>query len=241
MAELKYRRILLKVSGEGLCAPGSSGLSGDEISALAQQIHELRLMGVQPAVVVGGGNLVRGARLSADINIHRVTADHMGMLATLINALALQDVLEEKGSPSRVLSAGGVTSLCEPFIRRRALRHLEKGRVIILAGGTGNPFFTTDTCASLRAAEIQADVLIKATKVDGVYSSDPVANPDATFYKKLSFDQVLYDKLAVMDPSAITMCRENDIDIIVCNLMAVGTVARAARGESVGTLVSSQP
>ena len=238
MADLKYQRILLKVSGEGLCGSGG-GLGAREIDALAEQIHQLRQMGVQPAVVVGGGNLVRGERLSSQISIHRVTADQMGMLATVINALALQDVLEEKGSPTRVLSAIGVADFCESFIRRRAIRHLEKGRVVILAGGTGNPFCTTDTCASLRATELQAEVLIKATKVDGVYSADPVKDPTAKLYDKLTYDQVLRDNLAVMDQSAITMCRDNDIDIIVCNLMTEGNVARIARGETVGTMIST--
>lgn len=237
MAEIKYKRILLKVSGEGLCGP-SGGLNGDEINALAQQIHELHQMGVQPAVVVGGGNLVRGAKLSSEISIHRVTADQMGMLATVINAIALQDVLEEKGSPTRVLSAIGIEAICEPFIRRRAIRHLEKGRIIVLAGGTGNPFCTTDTCAALRAAELQSELLVKATKVDGVYSADPIKDPDAKFYKKLTYEQVIDDKLAVMDQSAIAMCRDNNIDIIVCNLTKSGTVARVACGEDVGTLIS---
>ena len=194
MAEIKYKRMLLKVSGEGLCGPGG-GLGGNEINSLAQQIHQLHQMGVQPAVVVGGGNLVRGAQLSSQISIHRVTGDQMGMLATVINAIALQDVLEEKGSPTRVLSAIGIEAICEPFIRRRAIRHLEKGRVIILAGGTGNPFCTTDTCAALRASELQSELLVKATKVDGVYSADPIKDPNAKLYKKLTYEQVLADKL----------------------------------------------
>ena len=234
-----YRRVLLKISGEGLSGPGGSGLSSEHLARSARQIAELHHMGVQVAVVVGAGNLIRGADLSNAVGIGRVTADQMGMLATVINALAMQDVLESQGVPARVCSAIGITALCEPFIRRRAIKHLDSGRVILLAGGTGNPFFTTDTCAALRAAEIGAKVLIKATKVDGVYSADPVKNPAAIRFNRLTFDDVLAKKLAVMDQSAIAMCRENEIDIIVCNLMADGVVARIARGERVGTLVTT--
>lgn len=238
MADLKYGRILLKISGEGLSGTGGTGLSSTDLEHTAAQITELFQMGVQVGVVIGAGNLVRGATLSKTVGLHRVTADQMGMLATVINALALQDVLETQGTPTRVLSAIGITALCEPFIRRRALKHLENGRVIVLAGGTGNPFFTTDTCAALRAAEIQANVLVKATKVDGVYSEDPAKNPQAIFYDKLTFDDVLRQHLAVMDQSAVAMCRENNIDIIVCNLMKGGAIAKIARGELVGTLVT---
>lgn len=238
MAELKYKRVLLKISGEGLSGTGAFGISGNAINILADQILELSNLGVQPAVVVGAGNLLRGETLSNQTSIHRATADQMGMLATVINSLALQDVLESKGLSTRVMSALEMNSVCEPFIRRRAQKHLEDGRAIILAGGTGNPFFTTDTCASLRAAEICADVLIKATKVDGVYNADPVEDPTATMYKKLSFDEVIRDNLKVMDQTAMTMCRDNDIDVIVCNLMKPGTVSKVITGYSVGTLIT---
>ncbi|MBN2212589.1 MAG: UMP kinase [Sedimentisphaerales bacterium] len=234
-----YQRVLLKISGEGLSGPGGSGLSSEHLTRSAKQLAELHQMGVQVAVVIGAGNFIRGAVISGAVGIGRVTADQMGMLATVINALAMQDVLESMNVPTRVCSAIGITALCEPFIRRRAIKHLNEGRIILLAGGTGNPFFTTDTCAALRAAEVGADVLIKATKVDGVYSDDPVKNPSAIRYDRLTFDDVLAKKLAVMDQSAIAMCRENDIDIIVCNLMADGVVTRIARGERVGTLVTS--
>ena len=238
MADLKYQRILLKISGEGFSGTGNSGLSREGLEALARQIGDLSQIGVQIAVVVGAGNLVRGATLSSQTSVHRVTADQMGMLATVINAIALQDVLEGQGTTTRVLSAIEMNAICEPFIRRRALRHLENGRVIILAGGTGNPFFTTDTCAALRASEIQADLLVKATKVDGVYSADPVKDPNAKMYKKLSYIEVLQNDLKVMDHAAISLCRENNIDIIVCNLMKQGNVANVVHGEKIGTLIT---
>ncbi len=238
MAEIKYRRILLKISGEGLSGAGGYGLAKEELDKVAAQVEELVSLGVQPAIVVGAGNLVRGATLSKMANIHRVTGDQMGMMATVINALALQDVLEGQKIPTRVLSAIEVTRFCEPFIRRRAIKHMQNNRVVILAGGTGNPFFTTDTCAALRAAEIHADVLIKATKVDGVYSADPITHPAARKYTRLTYDEVLRDNLRVMDQTAISMCKENKIDIIVCSLLTPGTVARVAKGEAVGTLIT---
>jgi len=240
MAELRYKRVLLKISGEGLCRPDGFGIDGDALEQTAAQLSELRQMGVEPAVVVGAGNFIRGARLSSQTSVHRVTADQMGMLATVINAIALQDVLESQGTPTRVLSAYAVSAVCEPFVRRRAIRHLEKGRVVIFAGGTGNPFFTTDTCAALRACEVQAEVLIKATKVDGVYSADPVQDRSAVKFDRLRYREVLDKDLRVMDHPAITMCRDNAIDILVCNLMKAGTVARAACGEQVGTIISKE-
>ena len=240
MAKLKYKRVLLKISGEGLCRRDGFGIDGEALEQTAAQLTELRQMGVEPAVVVGAGNFIRGARLSSRTSVHRVTADQMGMLATVINAIALQDVLESQGTPSRVLSAYAVSAVCEPFVRRRAVRHLEKGRVVILAGGTGNPFFTTDTCAALRACEIQAEVLIKATKVDGVYSADPVHDPTAVKYERLTYRAVLDQDLRIMDHSAISMCCDNNIDILVCNLMKPGMVARAACGEQVGTIISKE-
>ena len=239
MAELKYKRILLKVSGEGFSGTGGFGLTNEGLEVLAGQITELVQIGVQTAVVVGAGNFIRGKTLSEETAVHRVTADHMGMLATVMNAVALSDMLETQGTPTRVLSAIEMSKICELFIRRRAIRHLEKNRVIIMAGGTGNPFFTTDTCAALRASETGADVLIKATKVDGVYSTDPMLDANAKKYDKLSYLEVLQNDLKIMDHTAITMCRENNIDIIVCNLTKPGTIARIACGEKIGTLITA--
>ena len=235
---LKYQRVLLKISGEGLCQPGGNGLSGPAVALVAAQIKQLVAAGVQPAVVTGAGNFVRGAKLSEQMSLGRVTADHMGMLATVINALALRDVLESQDCPACVMAAREITQVCEPFVARRAAEHLAAGRVLILAGGTGSPYFTTDTCAALRAAEINAEVLIKATKVDGVYSADPVTDSQARLYEKLTFGQVLQDGLAIMDQPAIAMCGDNGIDIVVCNLMKPGTVLRVARGEKAGTLIT---
>jgi len=241
MAELKYKRILLKISGEGFCNQSGFGLDGEALEGLAGQINELQQMSVQLAIVVGAGNFVRGVTLSSQTSVHRITGDQMGMLATVINAIALQDVLESLGTPTRVLSALSITAICEPFIRRRAIRHLESGRVIILAGGTGNPFFTTDTCAALRASELATDVLIKATKVDGVYSADPVKDPAARFFERLTFAEVLEKELQVIDRSAVSLCRENHIDIVVCNLLKSGTIGRVVRGEKAGTIISDSP
>jgi uridylate kinase len=238
MGSLKYKRILLKISGEGFCDQSGFGLDGSALESTAAQINELQQMGVQVAVVVGAGNFVRGTTLSSQTSVHRVTGDQMGMLATVINAIALQDILESLGTPTRVLSAISITAICEPFIRRRALKHLESGRLVVLAGGTGNPFFTTDTCAALRASELAAEVLIKATKVDGVYSADPVKDPDARFFERLSYAEVLEKQLRVMDHSAVSLCKENHIDIVVCNLLKSGTIARVVRGEKTGTVIS---
>jgi len=236
--DLKYQRILLKISGEGFSGSNEFGFDSKALDILADQIIELLQMGVQPAVVVGAGNFIRGAVLSRHTPVHRATADQMGMLATVINAIALKDILDAKGAPARVLSAINITTICEPFIRLRAIRHLEKGRIVILAGGTGNPFFTTDTCAALRAAEIHADVLIKATKVDGVYSADPMKDPAAQIYEKLSCSDVIHQNLQIMDHAAISLCRNNNIDILVCNLMKSGSIAQIVRGEKIGTLIS---
>jgi len=235
-----YKRIVLKISGEGFCRPGGFGLDADQLERMAREIREVSRAGVQVAVVVGGGNFLRGSAAAKQARVPEATAHHMGMLATVINAVALQDVLEAKGTPTRVLSAIGITSICEPFIQRRAIRHLEKGRVIILAGGTGNPYFTTDTCAALRAAEIQAEVLIKATKVDGVYSADPFVDKKATLFTTLTFTDVLQNDLKVMDHSAITLCKENHIDIVVCNLLKSGTMAKVACGDPVGTRITQK-
>lgn len=236
---IKYRRVLLKISGEGFCGTGNVGILADDLNSLAGQIVELHHLGVQVAVVTGAGNLVRGATLSANTGLQRSTADQMGMLATVINSLALQDALVSHGVPTRVLSASGITLVREIFRPDLAKDYLDQDQVVILAGGTGNPFFTTDTCASLRAAEIDAELVIKATKVDGVYDSDPVKNPNAKRYDKLTFADVLKQNLGVMDLPAIMMCKDNDIDIIVCNLMDNGAVLRVVSGEMAGTLISN--
>ena len=243
MAASKYNRILLKLSGQSFCKPGEFGIDGAALDSIAERISQTCKLGPQVAVVVGAGNFLRGESFSQDSHIPRNTADYMGMLATIINSCALQETLEKLGQPTRVLSAIEVPAMCERFIRRRALRHLERGRVAILAGGTGNPFFTTDTCAALRASELDADLLIKATKVDGVYSDDPEKNPDAKLFKQLSYDQVLEKKLRIMDFSAITLCRDNNIPIIVLNIFEKGNITKAICNQPVGTkiLMLEQP
>lgn len=237
MAKSKYKRILLKLSGETFCKPGTFGIDGDKLESIAERILRLCKLGPQVAVVVGGGNFLRGEKLSKISHIPRNTADYMGMLATILNACALQETLEQLGQPTRVLSAIEVAAICEGFIRRRALRHLERGRIVILAGGTGNPFFTTDTCAALRASELDADLVIKATNVEGVYSDDPNKNPDAKLFKKLSFNDVLKKNLRIMDHSAISLCRDNKIPIVVLNIFKRGNITKAVCGEQVGTLI----
>ncbi|MBA7643042.1 Uridylate kinase [subsurface metagenome] len=239
MAESKYKRVLLKLSGESFCRPGEFGIDGSALEPIAERISEVCKLGPQVAVVVGAGNFLRGESFSQISGIPRNTADYMGMLATIINACALQETLEKLGQPTRVLSAIEVAAMCEPFIRRKALRHLEQGRVAILAGGTGNPFFTTDTCAALRASELDADLLIKATKVEGVYSDDPKKNPKAQLFDKLSYGQVLNKNLRIMDHSAISLCRDNNIPIIVLNIFKKGNLVRALCGQRVGTLIRS--
>jgi uridylate kinase len=233
-----YKRVLLEISGEGFCPEGGFGIEGAELEGIARQCVEVAKTGVELAVVVGGGNFIRGATFSEDGNIPRATADYMGMLATVLNAVALQETMEKMGQPTRVLSAISVYSVCEPFIRRRAVRHLEKGRCVILAAGTGNPFFTTDTCAALRATELSADVLLKATKVDGIYSADPKKDKSAKLYPDLSYEQVLADQLRVMDLTAITLCMERKIPLVVFNLKKEGNIARVIRGEKVGTRIN---
>ena len=233
----RYSRILVKLSGEALLGASDYGVDPAVLKRIAGEIHEITQMGVQIAVVIGGGNIFRGAGL-ARAGMDRVTGDHMGMLATVMNALAMQDALESIGLQSRVMSAIRINQVCEDYIRRRAIRHLEKGRVVIFAAGTGNPFFTTDTAASLRAIEISADVLLKATKVNGVYSDDPVRNPAAQRYSHLTFDKVLADKLNVMDATAIVMCRDNRLPLRVFNLNNSGDLLRIVRGEDVGTAVT---
>ena len=239
--EPRYNRVLIKLSGEGLCPPGGWGIDPAAAVSLADELRPVRDMGVRVALVVGGGNFIRGealARAAPGGLIHRATADHMGMLATAINALALRDVLEARGMPAVVASAIGLRGLCETYDRRRAVGHLEQGRTVILAAGTGSPFFTTDTCAALRAAELDAEVLLKATKVDGVYDRDPAGDGDATRYDRLSYEQVLADRLGVMDLTAVAMCRDSRLPVVVFNLFASGSLARAVCGEAVGTLIT---
>jgi len=237
MTESKYNRVLLKLSGESFCRPGEFGIDREALESIAERISEVCELGPQVAVVVGAGNFLRGESFSQISGIPRNTADYMGMLATIINACALQETLEKLGQPTRVLSAIEVPAMCEGFIRRRALRHLERRRVAILAGGTGNPFFTTDTCAALRASELDVDLLIKATKVEGVYSDDPKKNPNAQLFDKLSYDQVLTKNLRIMDHSAINLCRENNIPIIVLNIFKKDNLISALCGQRVGTRI----
>ncbi len=231
-----YRRILLKLSGEVLMGEAPYGIDPKVVKRLAGEFREVVGSGVQLALVIGGGNIFRGAGLAA-AGMDRVTGDQMGMLATVINALALQDALEQAGVFTRVMSAVKINQVCEDFIRRRAIRHLEKGRVVVFAGGTGNPFFTTDSAASLRAIEINADVMLKATKVDGVYSADPVHDAGAFRYERLTYDEVLERKLMVMDATAIVLCRDQGMTIQVFDVTRPGALVRVARGEDCGTIV----
>ena len=233
-----YKRVLLKISGEGFCHEGGFGIEADELEDIANQCVEVAKMGVELAIVVGGGNFIRGATFAEDGHIPRATADYMGMLATVLNAVALQETMEKFGQPTRVQSAISVHSVSEPFIRRRAIRHLEKGRCVILAAGTGNPFFTTDTCAALRATEIHADVLLKATKVDGIYTADPKKDPSARLYDHITYQQVHRDQLRVMDLTAITLAMERKLPLVVFNLKVPGNIARVLRGEKVGTTIT---
>ena len=237
-ARQPLQRILLKVSGEALLGTADYGIDPVILKRVAGEIRDVMARSVQVAVVIGGGNIFRGAGL-ARAGMDRVTADHMGMLATVMNGLALQDALEAVGVWARVMSAVRVQEVCEDYIRRRAVRHLEKGRCVIFAAGTGNPFFTTDTAAALRATEIGADLLLKATKVNGIYDQDPVRNPRAQRYRTLSFDKVLDDRLGVMDATAIVMCRDNGLPLRVFNLMNAGDLLRIIDGEDVGTLVAN--
>jgi uridylate kinase len=236
--EPRKRRVLVKLSGEALMGEGDYGIDPAFLRRLATEIRSVRELGIEIGLVVGGGNLFRGAGL-ARAGMDRVTGDHMGMLATVMNALALQDALESIDVPTRVMSAVRINQVCEDYIRRRAVRHLEKGRVIIFAAGTGNPFFTTDTAASLRAIEIEADLLLKATKVDGIYDSDPVQNPAARRYDRLAYDQVLDQRLNVMDATSIVMCRDHRLPLRVFNLNDPGALVRAASGAEIGTLVTN--
>jgi uridylate kinase len=231
------KRILLKLSGEALLGGVDYGIDPEVINRIAGELRDVRELGVQVAVVIGGGNIFRGAGL-AQAGMDRVTGDNMGMLSTVINSLALQDALEKLGVHARVMSAIRINDVCEDYIRRRAIRHLEKSRVVILAAGTGNPFFTTDTAASLRAIEINADLLLKATKVNGVFSADPKKVPDAEHYPSLTYDQVLDKRLGVMDATAVVMCRDNDLPLRVFNVHNKGDLLRIVNGEELGTLVT---
>jgi uridylate kinase len=231
-----YKRVLLKLSGEALMGDQGFGIDPEVASQIAKEVAEIQQLGVETAVVIGGGNIFRGVKASAG-GMDRATADYMGMLATVVNALALQASIEKQGVPTRVLTAIEMRAVAEPFIRRRAIRHLEKGRVVVFAAGTGNPYFTTDTAAALRAMEIRAEVIMKATKVDGIYSADPALHPDATRYKTISYLQVLEQGLKVMDATAISLCMDNELPIIVFDLREPGNMRRAIMGEPVGSMV----
>jgi len=234
---LKYKRIVLKVTGEVFAGAGNFGIDGKTIKAFAQELKEVKEMGCELALVIGGGNIFRGA-VASEIGMDRASADTMGMLATVINSLALQDALEKLGVSTRVLSAIEMRQVAEPYIRRRAARHLEKGRVVIFAGGTGNPYFTTDTTASLRAMEVGAEVILKATKVEGVYDADPFRHEGAKKFEELTYIEVLNRELKVMDSTAISLCMDNQVPIIVFNIMEKGNIKRVVSGEPIGTLVS---
>ena len=237
-SDLRYRRVLLKLSGEALAGERGLGIEPEVVDQLTDEIRSLVEMGVSLGVVIGGGNIVRGAIASEGGRMDRVQADYMGMLGTVINALAVQDLLETKNVETRVMTAIRMEELAEPYIRRRAMRHIEKGRVVLFAAGTGNPYFSTDTAAVLRAIEMDSDVVIKATKVQGVYTADPVTDPSAEFIPEISFQEVVQRELGVMDAAAVALCKENGLPIIVLNLSDSGAVAGAIRGEKVGTLVS---
>jgi len=238
MAVAKFKRILLKLSGEALMGEQDFGICPKMLGRLADELVETRDLGVELALVVGGGNFFRGANAASGEGMDRVSADHMGMLATMINSLALQDALEHRGLATRVLSALEIRQVAEPFLRRRALRHLEKGRAIILAAGTGNPYFTTDSAAALRSMEVRAEILIKATKVDGIYSDDPETNPDAVLIKKVGYLEVLERGLRVMDSTAISLCMDNKMPIAVFNMRTPGNLKRIVLGEDVGSIIS---
>ena len=234
-----YKRAILKISGESFSSPGVLGIDPDELNTIARQIADAANLGTELAVVVGGGNMIRGAELASRVGIAQATADYMGMLGTVINALALKEAVEQQGQPARVMSALDIESVAEPFIRGKALRHFEKGRVLILAAGTGNPFFTTDTCASLRAIELGADILLKATKVDGVYDCDPVKNAAARRFDTLTFQEAIAKQLRVMDLTALSMCMEHNLPVVVFNFKEDGNICKVVAGENIGTLVNN--
>ena len=234
-----YKRILLKLSGEALMGQGTHGIDPSVAQRLANEVHAVASQGTQLGLVIGGGNLLRGAGLAAQ-GMNRVSGDHMGMLATVMNALAMQDAIEKTGTDCRVMSALTIDQVCEPYSSRQAIRHLEQGRVVIFAAGTGNPFFTTDSAASLRAIEIGADIMLKATKVDGVYTADPVTSPDATLYKRISYDEALAQKLGVMDATALVLCSENNMPLRVFNMFEAGQLGRIVDGQDIGTLLQQE-
>jgi uridylate kinase len=236
MADLKYPRVLLKLSGEALAGGKGFGFDFDTVSRFADELQKVIETGASVGLVIGGGNIIRGSQL-ATMGLDRVSADYMGMLGTVINALAVQDVLERKGIDTRVMTAIRMEEVAEPYIRRRAVRHLEKGRIVIFAAGTGNPYFSTDTAAVLRAIQIRANLIVKATSVDGVYSADPKKDPNAKLYEEISFRDVMLEDLKVIDQTAITLCRENSLPLIVLNIHRPGAFVAAIRGERVGTLV----
>jgi len=237
---LRYRRVILKLSGESLADSSQRGISGEEVEGIARQIKQAQDSGCEIVVVIGGGNILRGASFkSANVVVHEATAHYMGMLATVINSMAMQDALESVGCHTRIMSAIGVDTVAEPFIRRRAQRHLEKGRVVILAAGIGTPFVTTDTAAAQRALELEADVVLKATRVDGVYSEDPEKNPHAVLYQSLTYNEVIEKNLKVMDATAIALCRERNVPILVFNFKHDGNIVRAVTGQSIGTWIGA--
>lgn len=238
MSEVNYRRILLKLSGEALMGQGSFGIDPTTIARVADDIKALVAAGIQVGLVIGGGNIFRGEGL-AKAGIDRVSGDHMGMLATVMNALAMQDALQKIGVPARTMSAIPMEQVCESYVRRQAVEHLDQGEVVLFAAGTGNPFFTTDSAASLRAIEINADLMIKATKVDGVYSADPVKQPSAVFYPRISYDRALAEGLKVMDATAIVLCRDNGMPLRIMNINTPGALMRLVKGEEIGSLVES--
>lgn len=234
-----YGRLLLKLSGEALGGESGTGISPAVLSGIAEEIREVHALGVQIAIVIGGGNVIRGMT-AANQGMDRANADYMGMLASVINAMALQDALERAGLPTRMLTAIDIAQIAEPYIRRRAIRHLEKDRIVIFGGGTGNPYFSTDTAAALRGAEIHADIVMKATKVDGVYSADPEKNPEAVRYERLSYDRAIRDNLGFMDQAALALMRENRLPLVVFNMNVRGNIQKAVLGETVGTLVEPE-
>jgi len=239
-AQSPYQRVLLKISGESFSKLGEGGIHGDELQNIASEIVEAMKAGIGMAVVVGGGNMIRGANLARELGIDQSTADYMGMLGTVMNGMALKEALEHLGQPARLMTAINMPSIAEPFIRKRAMRHMERGRCIILAAGTGNPFFTTDTCASLRATELNCDVVLKATKVDGVYECDPATHADAKRFDELTFATAIEDRLGVMDLTALSMCMEHDLPVIVFDFKVPGNIARVVGGAQIGTLIHNR-
>ena len=232
-----YKRIVLKLTGESFCKDGEFGIQAPELEDMARQCVEVAKLGVELAIVVGGGNFIRGATFAQAKHIQRATADYMGMLATVLNGVALQETMEALGQPTRVMSAFPVSAICEPYLRRRAIRHLEKGRAVILTAGTGNPFFTTDTCAALRATEVNADVLLKATKVDGIYTADPKKDPTATKYDTITYQEAIARQLKIMDQTAFTLAMERKMPVVVFSMLERGNIARVVCGEKIGTRV----